>query len=148
MNLLAERKVKTADLRELMLRIWPRMVDHPDGEWKASPKQREWVRSFVARFECNDNDAFPSQRGTALNALNAMTGTVDHFIGQERAATLDDGMSAQAQQKRGVYTLLGQGSNAKSKALDTLLAMVEHGPRSEHASKVSSILSMTTGEAK
>ena len=63
-----------------------------DLDGKKSSKQRDTlVDSVLALYEINDNNAFPEQRGTAFNLLNAITNHVDHSKSTPESAMFGSG---------------------------------------------------------
>ena len=86
LNWLASRKVTRESMEQVLNRLFP----VADG--KKSSKQRDTlVDSVLALYEINDNNAFPEQRGTAFNLLNAITNHVDHSKSTPESAMFGSG---------------------------------------------------------
>ena len=86
LNWLASRKVTRESMEQVLNRLFP----IADG--KKSSKQRETlVDNVLALYEINDNNAFPEQRGTAFNLLNAITNHVDHSKSTPESAMFGSG---------------------------------------------------------
>ena len=79
---------------------------------------------IMSRYESNDRDAFPEQRGTAYNLLQAITGYVDHDAEDEAKGT----MSA----------LFGTGNKRKNLALETIVLAANGMPMRETRYSVAS----------
>jgi phage/plasmid-like protein (TIGR03299 family) len=61
------------------------------------------LEQILDRYEFNDGNAFPEQRGTAYNLLNAITGWVDH----ENKRSFE-------------YATVGQGNDLKNRAMEVI----------------------------
>ncbi len=111
---LAGRKVTRESMTKILNRLFPQTSKEVEEGGKLvkvdfSSKQRDRVLADVLeRYEFNDGDAFPEQRGSAYNLFNAVTNFVDH--GKGKAET------------RAESAMFGAGSKLKSEAFDTILA--------------------------
>lgn len=110
LNFLAGRKMNREAFSGIMDRLFPvKAKEQPDGsETKVSSARRDNILADVLKiYELNDGNAYPEQRGTAYNLLNAITNYVDH----ERSSK-DDGRAESA--------LFGSGDVLKSKAIEII----------------------------
>lgn len=108
LNFLATRKVTRETMVSIMDRLFP-PVKLEDGQamgtgHAAAITRRENVLSdILMRYESNDRNAFPEQRGSFYNLLNAITESVDHGGNPESTAPL---FGAGDARKREAYELL------------------------------------------
>ena len=75
LNFLATKMVTSNGVKEVFQKLFPQK------EQKSKAGQTRFEKKIEAiydRFESNDGNTFPNQRGTAYNLLNAITGYVDH----------------------------------------------------------------------
>lgn len=107
MKLLASRKMNRDAMGSILDRLFPK-TRNDDGETKETTRRSNILADVLKIYELNDGNAFPEQRGTAYNLLNAITNYVDH----ERSSK-DDGRAESA--------LFGSGNSLKSKALEVIL---------------------------
>ena len=84
---LSERRVVKDTVKSLFERLFPRPKTE-DGTPKESTRRDNILASILERYESNDSNAFPEQRGTALNLLNAVTEWTDHDRGTEPEAAV------------------------------------------------------------
>lgn len=70
MNILAETEASPDVIREVLTEAFPKI--------KTSGVAQDKARVVLELFEDNDGNAFPSERGTTLNLLNAFTNFTDH----------------------------------------------------------------------
>jgi phage/plasmid-like protein (TIGR03299 family) len=70
MNILAETQASTDTIREVVFSAFPKV--------ESSIVTQEKVAQIFGLFESNDNNAFPSERGTAFALMNAFTNFSDH----------------------------------------------------------------------
>lgn len=80
-----------------------------------STRRQNTLSAILERFEHNDGDAFPEQRGSALNLYNAITEHTDHFRGTNV-------------EKRRISACFGQGAQLKEKALETITLEADSMP--------------------
>ncbi len=108
---LAGRKVTREALGIILDRLFPQSEKDVAGQEQPvlfSSRQRdEKLAEVLTLFESNDGNAFPEQRGSAYNLLNAVTNFTDHNRG---GAT-----------KRAESALFGSGRDLKTLAFDTIL---------------------------
>jgi phage/plasmid-like protein (TIGR03299 family) len=76
MNELAGKQMSMNEFRLFVDKIFPKKLDKNGQETSQNITKKQMV---AALFEHNDGDAFPEQRGTYFNALNAVTAYTDHF---------------------------------------------------------------------
>ena len=81
LNFLNNRRVTKDSMVKILDRIFPKSEDK-DGIEKTSTRRDNILADVLKLYESNDGDAFPEQRGTMYNLLNAVTEYTDHF--QER----------------------------------------------------------------
>ncbi len=106
LNYLAGRKMNRESMTAIMDRLFPK-AKNTEGEAKETTRRANILADVLKIYELNDGNAFPEQRGTAYNLLNAITNYVDH----ERS-TKDDGRAESA--------LFGSGDTLKSKAMEVI----------------------------
>lgn len=124
LNFLAGRKLNRESIESIFNRLFPkRKKEDTDGQTVAvdTTRRNNILADIMKLDEVNDGNAFPEQRGTAYNLLNAITEYTDH----ERSSK-DDG--------RAVSALFGSGSDLKSRAVEVIyeaskgLEEVRRGP--------------------
>ena len=108
LNFLAQRKITRESLNSVMDKMFPKSKDD-DGKAVESVRRNNILIDVLQRFDHNDGNAFPEQRGTAYNLLNAVTEFTDH----SRSSRGDNGRAESA--------LFGSGERLKSQALEVLL---------------------------
>lgn len=111
---LAARKMTRASMVSVLDRLFP-----APKEENANTTRRENVISEVLELYAQaDGGAFPEQRGTAYNLLNAVTEYTDHF----RSARITDDRKGMSQaQARAENAVMGTGHILKSNALNVIL---------------------------
>lgn len=102
MNFLANRKMNREAMTSVLDRLFPKRE-----ESKNQTRRENILSDVLKRYELNDGNVFPEQRGTAYALLNAITGYVDH----ERSSK-EDG--------RALSAVLGSGDALKTKAYDVI----------------------------
>lgn len=107
LNLLAARRMTRESMGTILDRLFPQRKGE-DGKPIESTRRNNILGDILASYESNDRNAFPEQRGTAYNFLNAITEYVDH-----KASTWagDNGKSA----------MFGSGDRLKTQAMEVLL---------------------------
>lgn len=104
-------KTMTQDvLKKFLETLYPEKTNKKGEDSSQNRKKKE---SITALFEDNDGNAFPEQRGTYFNALNAVTNFVDHH-----APSRGD-----EAKNRAISALHGVGFSLKVHALMTLAQM-------------------------
>lgn len=109
LNFLAQRKMNREGLVSVMDRLFPKSkTETPDSDVLVSSTRRDNILADILKiYELNDGNAFPEQRGTAYNLLNAVTNYSDHERGTDK--------------NRAESSLFGSGDNLKSKAFELLV---------------------------
>lgn len=107
LKFLVTRKVTRETLNNVMDRVFPK-TEKEDGILKSSTRRDNIIKDILELYEKNDNNAFPEQRGTAYNLLNAFTEHTDHF-----RSTKGDNRSNSA--------LFGSGDKLKTVAFETII---------------------------
>lgn len=106
LNFLAGRRMNREALTNIMDRLFPkRAMD--TGQSKETARRSNILSDILKIYELNDGNAFPEQRGTAYNLLNAITNYTDH----ERSSK-EDGRAESA--------MFGSGDALKSKAMEVI----------------------------
>ncbi len=119
LNFLASKVVSNDALQSVMKELF---LKNSKGEAKETTGSKRAVTVFenrleeiLERYESNDDNAFPEQRGTAYNLLQAITGYVDH-----------------GEKKRSFeYATLGQGNDLKNRALEVITLAANGMPSKE-----------------
>lgn len=110
------RKLAHAPLtRETLTAIVDRLFPKPTDENVSTTRRDRMLSSVLAKFEANDRNYFPEQRGTAYALLNAITDHTDHERGTRRP---DDTVSEGS--ARAESALFGSGAKLKSQALQVI----------------------------
>lgn len=143
LNYLAGKKMNREALTSIMDRLFPKR--ETDGVSKETTRRTNILADVLKIYELNDGNAFPEQRGTAYNLLNAITNYTDH----ERSSK-EDGRAESA--------MLGSGDALKTKAMEVIyeaarglddvprkLQVTAHGPSTGSAILDSSILATIAG---
>jgi hypothetical protein len=104
--MLATRKMTRETMGSILDRLFPQSKD-ATGKPQDSTRRNNILADVLRTYESNDNDAFPEQRGTAYNALNAITGYVDH---SRSTRANDNGESA----------MFGSGDRLKTQAMEVI----------------------------
>lgn len=107
LNYLAARRMNREALTSVMDRLFPKAKDADSGADKDTTRRTNILSDVLKLYELNDGNAFPEQRGTAYNLLNAITNYVDH----ERSSK-GDGQAESA--------MFGSGDTLKSKAMEVI----------------------------
>lgn len=112
LNFLAKRKMNREAFTSIMDRLFPKIRKEEVGEMlEVSSTRRDNILADVLKlYELNDGNAFPEQRGTSYNLLNAITNYVDH----ERSSKGNGNGRAES-------ALFGSGDKLKVNALDYIL---------------------------
>lgn len=106
LNFLAGRKMNREAMSAILDRLFPKKAAE-DGKTANTTRRENVLADILKIYELNDGNAFPEQRGTAYNLLNAITNYTDH----ERS-TRNDGRAESA--------LFGSGDQLKTKALEVI----------------------------
>lgn len=111
---LAGRKVVKESLQAIMKRLFP-PTRNDDGVEESSTKRDNILASILAKYEDNDGNAFPEQRGTPYALLNSITNYVDH----DRASRGDN---------RAEAAVFGSSDRLKTSALEIIMEEAEKMP--------------------
>lgn len=114
MNFLAARKVTREAADSIFARLFP-IGKTADGKDVDSTRRNNTLSAILAKFESNDGNAFPEQRGTMYSLLNAITDYTDH----ERSSR--GNMRAES-------ALFGSGDSLKSEAFELVYATAGKQP--------------------
>ena len=106
LNFLAARKMNREALGDILDRLFPKMRAADDGA-RDTTRRTNILADVMKLYELNDGNAFPEQRGTAYNLLNAITNYTDH----ERSSKGD---------MRAESAMFGSGDSLKTKAMDVI----------------------------
>ncbi len=113
MNFLASRYANPVDMKNILDAVIAQPVGKPDAVKVLENRRRENIlNEIIGIYELNDNNAFPEQRGTAYNLLNAITGYVDH----NRSTRTSEGEDPVV--KRSISAVMGDGAKLKTRALE------------------------------
>lgn len=112
LNVLNGRVVTRESMTTIMDRLFPKPAANEDGTTPHDTKRANVLADVLKLYEDNDANAFPEQRGTAYNLLNAITGYVDHERGNSKTTTAQRAESA----------TFGTGATLKQSALDLIIA--------------------------
>ncbi len=111
---LANKRVTKVSLTSIMDKLFPKKQTE-DGE-ESSTRRDNILSTILQRYDSNDGNAFPEQRGTAYNLWNAITGYVDH----DRSSKGD---------QRAESATFGSGATMKASALQMILDAAEEMPK-------------------
>ena len=107
LNFLAGRKLTREALTSVLDRLFPKRPAAEFGETRETTRRTNILADVLKIYELNDGNAFPEQRGTAYNLLNAITNYTDH----ERSSK-EDGRAESA--------MFGSGDALKNKAMEVI----------------------------
>ncbi len=107
MNVLAKTQLDMATIGEIIKGVYPDIKENVQEQNKA--------RNVLEIFEDNDNNTFPSERGTAYNLLNAFTKYEDHFASARISDVSEDEDTARARR-----AMFGVGDVLKFQILSTI----------------------------
>lgn len=111
LKFLAGRKVDKVSLESIMTKLFPKKQTE-DGE-ESSTRRDNILAEILTLYDANDGNAFPEQRGTAYNLLNAVTNYTDH----QRSSK--NGMRAES-------ALFGSGDKLKGQAFAAIMSEAEN----------------------
>lgn len=129
MNILARKKATNTVIKTVMEKLFPKI--------DKSEQSRNRARDILERYELNDNNAFPKERGTAFNLLNAFTGYIDHdrsvrvgnfLVDAPEGISLDTQRDQLEYVKRAESSMFGTGDAFKTQALQYILEATEAVP--------------------
>ena len=111
LNFLADRRVTRESLAAILERLFPKPKSDDGSEKESSTRRNNVLADILAMYESNDNNAFPEQRGTAYNLLNAITEYTDHTRSSRGANGNGRAESA----------MFGSGERLKAQAVDVIV---------------------------
>jgi phage/plasmid-like protein (TIGR03299 family) len=112
LNSLAKRKMNKESLVSILDKLFPKSETA-----KVETRRENLLVSILDRYEFNDNNTFPEQRGTAYNLLNAITGYVDH----EKTVRITEGRKGRDESLiRTENAVFGRDAEFKSQVLETI----------------------------
>jgi phage/plasmid-like protein (TIGR03299 family) len=114
LNFLVTRKVTRETMSDIMDRLFPKRTQ-ANGEPVNATRRENILGEILAIYETNDRNAFPEQRGTAYNLLNAITDYTDH-----NRSTQNNGRAQSA--------MFGSGDRLKSQALQVIMETADGMP--------------------
>jgi phage/plasmid-like protein (TIGR03299 family) len=110
LNFLASRRITRESLAAILERLFPKPKSDDGAEKESSTRRNNVLAEILAAYESNDNNAFPEQRGTAYNLLNAVTEYTDHT-----RSTRGNGNG------RSESAMFGSGERLKAQAVDIIV---------------------------
>ena len=116
LKFLATRKMTRESATAVFDRLFPR-AKNDDGTERETTRRSNIIAEILGIYESNDGNAFPEQRGTSYNLLNAVTNYVDHERMRDSKGTA-----------RYESAALGSGASIKANALDLIVAESEKLP--------------------
>ena len=120
LHTLAQRRMTRKSMEAVLNKLFP-----APKEEKANTTRRENVLTEILNlYASNDNNAFPEQKGTAYNLLNAVTNYTDH-LRTARITSNRSGMDIST--ARAENAVMGTGDVLKSAALEVILQETADG---------------------
>lgn len=114
LNYLAGRKLMRENMDAILTRLFPK-TENNEGVQRDTTRRTNIVADILKIYELNDGNAFPEQRGSAYNLLNAITNYTDH----ERSAKGD---------QRALSAMFGSGDKLKADAFQLIMAESQKMP--------------------
>lgn len=121
LNALATRKMTKDSMTAILERLFP----NGKKEEKHNTRRENVLADVLKMYEVNDNDVFPTIRGTAYNLLNAVTEWTDHIRGFRQTESRK-GMNES--QIRAENAMFGTGDKLKTEALEVILQATSNNP--------------------
>ena len=121
LNRLASRRVTKESMVDILDRLFPKTKEADTGEEKSTKHRDGVLAQVLSLYENNDGDAFPEQRGTLYNLLNAVTEFTDHVRstkGNEAGQAIVRAESSQ----------FGSGAKLKNEALEIITEAAKTAP--------------------
>ena len=115
LNFLAQRYVNPVNMKDLLNEVISQPVGTTKDKVQENRRRANILDEIIGIFESNDDNAFPEQRGTAYNLLNAVTNYVDHVRSTRTSDGEDPGV------KRSISALFGDGDKMKTRAYDVIM---------------------------
>jgi len=121
LQMLASRRITRESLTAITDRLFPKPTEKDQNTTR-----RDNILADVLRlYESNDDNAFPSIRGTAYNLLNALTEYTDHY----RTARITDARKGSSVDiARAENAVIGTGERLKTQALEIILESTAGAP--------------------
>lgn len=110
---LADRKMS----RESVVSILDRLFPKPKDENAKTTRRDNTLAQVLELYEANDENAYPSVKGTGYNLLNAITEYADHF----RTSRGNGSKPGQVSVARAESALFGSGEKLKAQAVNVIL---------------------------
>ena len=107
LNMLATRRMTREAMGSILDRLFPQSKD-ANGKPQDSTRRNNILGDVLRCYESNDRNAFPEQRGTAYNLLNAVTEYTDH-------------MRSARNGERAESAMFGSGDRLKTQAMEVIL---------------------------
>ena len=104
--------------RESMTSILDRVFPKPAKEDAVTTRRDNILSDILALYESNDHNAFPEQRGTAFNLLNAITDFTDHSRSTRSNGKGEDWHRAES-------AMFGTGAQLKQQAMEVIYQMTD-----------------------
>jgi phage/plasmid-like protein (TIGR03299 family) len=121
LQLLATRRVTRESLTAITDRLFPK----PTEKDQNTTRRDNILADVLKLYESNDDNAFPSIRGTAYNLLNAVTEYTDHY----RTARITDARKGSSvDMARAENAAIGTGERLKTQALEVILESTAGAP--------------------
>jgi phage/plasmid-like protein (TIGR03299 family) len=139
LQLLAERKMTRESVNAIFDRLFPVAEDK---KHEPNTKRDNVLAEILSLYESNDNNAFPTVKGSAYNLLNAVTEYTDHYRGAKLTAAREGYTVAQA---RAENAAVGTGEALKSSALELILEHTENAPAMVRAKAFAAAVPASTG---
>ncbi len=108
LNFLATRKMTREAMGSILDRLFPASKDATTGKPAESTRRNNILSDVLRCYESNDRNAFPEQRGTAYNLLNAVTEYTDH-------------MRSARNGERAESAMFGSGDKLKTQAMEVIM---------------------------
>lgn len=115
-NELTKRKMTRPTMTALLNKLFPTLEESTAAQNKA--------RAILEKYEFCDDNAFPSEKGSAFAMLNAITNYVDH----EKTARTTDGDNPI--RTRAQSSMFGTGDIFKTQAMTAIMEITKDNPRS------------------
>lgn len=114
MNFLAQKKVTREAVDSIFARLFP-IGKTAEGKDVDSTRRNNTLSAILAKFEFNDDNVFPEQRGSMYNLLNSITDYTDH----DRSSRGNG---------RAESALFGSGDSLKTEAFELVFAAAGNQP--------------------
>lgn len=114
LNFMANRMLNVQAVTNILDMVITLPVGKPD-RIRENKRRENILDEIIGLYELNDNNAFPEQRGTAYNLLNAITNYTDHL----RSTRTSDGENVDT--NRAISAVAGSGQALKTKAFSVIM---------------------------